>query len=178
MTTRIEIPTLRTPHLVLRAFAASDWDAFAAMEADAEVRRFRGGNVLSRAEAFSSMQMLLGQWPLRGYGVFALATADNGAFAGFTGILHPADWPEPELAWSLAPAFWGRGLATEGAATARDWAFSTHGFERLASFILPDNVRSARVATRLGAVRAGTLSLRGFVAERWEHPRPGHGVTV
>ena len=178
MSTRFEIPTLRTPRLVLRAFAAADWDAYAAMEAEPDVRRYRGGNTLSRAEAWTSMQLLLGQWALRGYGVFALATADGGVFAGFTGVLHPVDWPEPELAWSLAPAFWGRGLATEAAGAARDWAFATRQFARLVSFILPENLPSARVAARLGAAREGTLLLRGFVAERWVHPRPGQGITV
>jgi RimJ/RimL family protein N-acetyltransferase len=178
MASIIEIPALRTPRLLLRGFAAADWDAFAVMEADPEVRRYRGGNVLSRAEAWTSMQLVLGQWGLRGYGVFALTETVSGRFAGIAGVLHPADWPEPELAYSLARPFWRQGLASEAAAAARDWAFAAHGFEHLASFILADNAASVRVAARLGATREGTVTLRGFVAQRWVHPRPGTGKNL
>ena len=178
MTTRIEIPTLHTDRLVLRAFRAGDWDRFAMMESNPEVRRYRGANLLSREEAWDAMQRNLGQWALRGYGVFAVAERNSGRFVGFAGVLHPVDWPEPELAYSLDQAFWGQGYAVEAAAAARDWAFEQHGMERLASFILPDNSRSIRVAQTLGAVREGTVVLRGFVAEWWVHPRPGIGVVV
>jgi RimJ/RimL family protein N-acetyltransferase len=178
MTTTFEIPTLRTARLVLRGFGAADLDAWAAMEADPEVRRYRGNNARTRAEAWTAMESALGQWALRGYGLFALEFAADACFAGFAGILHPADWPEPELGYSLAQEFWGQGLATEAAGAARDWAFARHGFARLASFILPDNARSIRVAERLGAVREGMVEVRGFQAEWWVHFAPGRGPTV
>ena len=88
------------------------------------------------------------------------------------------DWPEPELAYSLAPHAWGQGFATEAAAAARDWAFARHGLRRLASFIMPGNVRSIRVAERLGAVREGELDVRGHPAQWWVHYAPGHGPIV
>lgn len=178
MTTTIEIPTLHTERLVLRAFRAGDWDRFAMMESNPEVRRYRGGNLLSREEAWTSMQLLLGQWALRGYGAFALTERSSNRFIGFAGVLHPVDWPEPELSYSLDRPYWGQGFAVEAAAAARDWAFSACGMERLASFILPDNMRSTRVAGTLGAVREGVVELRGFLAEWWVHPRPGTGVVV
>ena len=71
-------------------------------------------------------------------------------------MLHPLEWPEPELAYSLDQPFWGHGIATEAVRAAREWAFARLGVARLASFILPDNVRSMRVAEKLGAVRDGT----------------------
>ena len=69
------------------------------------------------------MERSLGQWSLRGYGLFAVEPAD-GRFAGWAGILHPVDWPEPELGYSLGQPFLGQGLATEAARAARDWAFA------------------------------------------------------
>lgn len=91
-------------------------------------------------------------------------------------MLHPADWPEPELAWGLASAFWGRGLATKAVQAVRDWAFGQFGFARLASFILPENIRSRRVAEKLGAAREGTVTLRGFTADVWVHRALAHGA--
>jgi RimJ/RimL family protein N-acetyltransferase len=83
----------------------------------------------------------------------------------------PPEWPEPELDYSLDQPFWGRGLATEAARAARDWAFATLDFDRLASFIRPDNARSIRVAEKLGASREGMVDLRGSQAEWWVHRR-------
>jgi len=172
-----EIPTVRTDRLLLRAFRASDLDALAAMQANVEVRRFLGaGTLLSRAETWTLMERFLGQWPLRGYGPFAVEA--DGRCAGWAGILHPLEWPEAELAYSLDQEFWGRGLASEAARAARDWAFATHGFARLASFIRPGNARSIRVAKKLGAVREGMVELRGSQAEWWVHRSPDHGPIV
>ncbi len=169
MSTTFEIPTLRTERLILRAFCPADLVAWAAMEADPEVRRYRGNDPRTREQVWAMMESSLGQWALRGYGVFALERVADGCFIGFTGVLHPADWPEPELSYSLARAAWGSGFAAEAATAARDWAFAQPGVERLASFILPENTRSLRVAQKLGATRDGTVTLRGFEAEWWVH---------
>lgn len=171
MATTFEIPTLSTDRLTLRAFRPSDWDAFAAMEADPEVRRYRGNDLRTRPEVWATMQFALGQWALRGYGLFAIERTPDAAFIGFAGILHPAEWPEPELAYSLAQGAWGRGFATEAASAARAWAFARPGFSRLASFIIAGNARSVHVAEKLGATRDGTVMIRGFEVERWVHQR-------
>jgi RimJ/RimL family protein N-acetyltransferase len=171
MSTTFEIPTLRTERLTLRAFCAADISAWAAMEADPEVRRYRGNNPRTREQAWAVMESSLGQWALRGYGVFAVERIADGCFIGFAGVLHPVDWPEPELSYSLARAAWDCGFATEAATAARNWAFNQSGFARLASFILPQNVRSIRVAQKLRATRYGTVTLRGFEAEWWVHQK-------
>lgn len=177
MTTLIEIPTLRTRRLVLRAFRAADLDGLAAMTADPEVRRFLyAGRAVTRGECWIQMAAAIGQWGLRGYGLFAVEA--DGRFAGRIGVLHPLEWPEPELAYALDAPFRGQGLATEAVAAVRDWAFARFGLARIASFILPTNARSAAVAARLGAVKEGTIELRGVVADWWVHRPPGAGVTV
>jgi RimJ/RimL family protein N-acetyltransferase len=172
----MDVPTLTTDRLVLRGLRASDWDEYAAMNADPEVRRWLSGTLLSREEAWEQMASLLGQWALRGYGIFAVES--EGRLAGRVGLLHFADWPEPELSWTLALPFWGRGLATEAVAAVRRWAFATLRRDRLVSYIKPENVRSRRVAEKLGAVCDGQIVLRNVVSNVWVHPLPGHGVIV
>jgi RimJ/RimL family protein N-acetyltransferase len=169
MTTTFEIPTLRTERLALRAFRAADIDAWAAMEANPEVRRYRGNNPRTRDEAWAAMATNLGQWALRGYGVFALERVCDGTFIGSCGVNQPADWPEAELAYALAQEHWGQGLAAEAVVAARKWAFASRGFSRLASFILPGNTRSIRVAEKLGATHEGMAMLHGVEAEWWVH---------
>lgn len=172
----MNIPTLRTNRLILRAFNAGDWDSYAAINADPLVRDWLGGEVLSRAQSWAQMESLLGQWALRGYGSFAVE--QGGQCVGRVGLLHPVDWPEAELAWTLAAGVWGRGLATEAATEVRRWAFATFGWDRLVSYIRPDNARSRRVAEKLGAVKDRSTTLRNSVVDVWVHPAPGRGVVT
>ena len=170
----IEIPTLRTRRLVLRGMRADDLEPFAAMNANPEVMRYLGsGRPQTAEETWDLMARMLGQWGLRGYGMFALEDAATGQFVGRSGILHSLDWPEAELAYGVDRPFWGQGLATESAVAIRDWAFSEVGLPLLASFVRPDNAGSIGVLRKLGAVRTGTLTLLGGDAERWEHRPDG-----
>ncbi len=169
-----EIPTLRTPRLTLRGFCASDLDDYAALNADPRFRDPLGGEIYSRARSWAAMESAMGQWALRGHGLFAVE--HDGRCIGRVGILHPSDWPEPELAWGIGADWWGRGLATEAARAVLDWGFGPRGMTRLVSFILPVNQRSRRVAEKLGAVRDGVIEVRGLTADLWVHAPPGGGM--
>jgi RimJ/RimL family protein N-acetyltransferase len=170
------VPALTTDRLTLRGFRAGDWDAYAALNADPVVREGLDGKLLDRDQSWSQMETFMGQWALRGFGMFVVEV--EGRFAGRVGILQLAGWPEPELAWTLATPFWGRGLATEAAAEVRTWAFATFGWDRLVSYIRPTNQRSRRVAERLGAAREGEIAFLGKVADVWVHPTAARGVVV
>jgi RimJ/RimL family protein N-acetyltransferase len=43
----------------------------------------------------------------------------------------------------------------------------------LVSYILPDNIASQRVATRLGAMRDGKVVIRETTVDVWRYPHPG-----
>ena len=165
---------LRTSRLVLRGLHADDLERFATMSAHPEVMCFLGGRPRSRIEAWDDMAESLGQWGLRGYGRFAIAD-DANRLIGHAGLLHPHDWPAVELSYALDRPYWGLGFAGEAAAAIRDWAFAAFPFAHLASFIAPANHRSRHLAERLGAVREGTIELRGQQPENWIHYRPGTG---
>jgi RimJ/RimL family protein N-acetyltransferase len=172
--TVIEIPTVTTERLRLRAFQASDLDAYAAMQANPEVMRHMVmGRTSTRTEVWRTMATSLGAWALRGYGMWACEKIDDDTFVGSVGIFQPLDWPEPEIAYSLDQPFWRQGFATEAAGAARDWLFEHFLFPRAASFIRPDNHASKRVVERLGAVCERTFELRGSSYEHWVHYRAG-----
>lgn len=169
--TTFDVPAIATDRLRLRAFRASDIDAYAAMQANPEVMRYLiTGRTASPVEVWRTMASFLGQWALRGYGMWACEEL-NGTFIGSVGIFQPLDWPEPELAYSLDQPFWGQGFATEAASAARDWLFRHFPITRAASFIRSENQASKRVAERLGAICACTIELRGSTYEHWVHYR-------
>lgn len=169
MGTTFTIPALRTPRLFLRGFAATDWGALAELNADPLFRRYLGGP-WPPDRTWASMETALGQWALRGYGLFAVI--HDATVIGRVGILHPADWPGPELAWGIMPAAWGQGFAVEAARAVLDWADATPGIGKLISLIDPANHQSVRVAEKLGARRDKQVTVRGFQADIWVHARP------
>ncbi len=59
---------------------------------------------------------------------------------------------EASLAWVVAPAHQGLGLATEAASAMADWLVSA-GATRLVALIHPDHTASAAIAGRLGLQR-------------------------
>jgi RimJ/RimL family protein N-acetyltransferase len=79
---------------------------------------------------------------------------------------------QPELGWALIRAHWGHGYATEAAAAIREWAHECRSIERLVSLISSDNVRSQRVAERLGAIPTETVTPvdSGRKTVVWRHP--------
>lgn len=157
-------PTLHTDRLILRTFRESDIDAYAAMGADPEVMAFLSadGGLLSRADSWRQMAMMLGHWELRGYGTWVVEERDTGELVGRVGLHNPEGWPDRELGWTIARKFWGRGYAAEAARASIAHAFETLGWTHLVSLIHPDNHRSARLAERLGYRIHGTAEIRGL----------------
>jgi RimJ/RimL family protein N-acetyltransferase len=161
----IDIPEIATPRLQLRAFAASDIDAYAAMMADPDVARYLGdGRPLSRAEAWRQLAVLAGHWSLRGFGLWAVEERQTGRFIGRIGCYEPEGWPGFEIAYALAKPAWGRGYAREGAGAALTYARETLDRKDIVSLIRPANAASIRVAEALGAVHDGEIEFYGAPA--------------
>jgi RimJ/RimL family protein N-acetyltransferase len=110
-------------------------------------------------------------WRTDGLGPFILETATGRRMVGQAGLMifdtrgwTPSTWAsagrhaQPELGWALIRAQWGFGYATEAAAAIRDWAYESRSIDLLVSLISPNNVRSQRVAERLGAKPTETVT--------------------
>jgi RimJ/RimL family protein N-acetyltransferase len=169
---------LQTERLKLRQFAETDLVAYAAMCEDAEVMRYIGdGQPLPRDEAWRSMANMLGHWQLRGYGPWAVEELASGELIGRIGCWNPEGWPGFEVGWVLRRESWGQGFALEGARAAMQFAFEAVGQTKVISLIRPDNVRSIRVAERLGEKLAGRTVVKDREAlvyaigrEQWSRP--------
>jgi len=149
---------LRTSRLRLRPFTSADRCPLGAIHRDPEVTRFLN-RVVDPARVDDVFWGLRDHWRRHGFGAFAMEPLEalepggDRAILGFVGVAYPTFIPalahRPELGWRLARAAWGRGLAFEGAVAAREHAERVLGL-RLISIIHPDNVRSQRLAARLG----------------------------
>ena len=158
----IEIPTLTTSRLTLRAFEQRDFEEYAAIVGDPHVTKYLGdGHALSREEAWRQMAVILGHWTLLGYGLWAVENRETGALMGRIGCQQPEGWPGFEVGYTLGRAFWGRGYAREGAGAALAYARDVLGRTSIISLIRPANAASIRVAQSLGATLDGELEFFG-----------------
>jgi RimJ/RimL family protein N-acetyltransferase len=156
----MRMPTLTTSRLLLRPWRDDDLDAFAALNADAEVMRWFTAP-LDRAESDALAARIRGQMATWGYGLWALEVPGVAPFAGFVGLSHPRftvhfthpDAPCLEIGWRLAREHWGHGYATEAARAALALAFDTLGRDEVVSFTSVGNRRSRAVMERLGMTR-------------------------
>ena len=168
------IPRLETERLVLREWRNDDFEWFARLQADAEVKRFIGG-VQNRIDAWRTFAGTIGHWYLRGHSFWLLERKSDGARLGSLGVLRHETWPGLEVGWNLAKEYWGHGYATEGARIAQDWAFATQPVDTIISCIDPENTDSQRVAQRLGNVKGRrltmTMAAETFDVDVWELTR-------
>ena len=178
---QIDIPILETERLVLRPFRDDDTDPLFELMQDPDVVRYIGDRrIPTRQECWRAIAAWIGHWVLRGYGLWAVDDRESGALVGRIGLINPVDWPGPEIGYTVGKRWWGRGLATEGARAAMDWAFSTLDFDELISLIDPANTASIGVATKLGETPKGETDLWGhqvlvyaITREAWADARAG-----
>lgn len=179
-----ERPHLRTDRLCLRPSARDDAEALYDLFADPEVMHGLGKEpVSSIADARAMIDAAIAGWRTDGIGAFTVRTARQAV--GQAGLMifdtrgwTPSTWADagrhaqPELGWAVMRAHWGHGYATEAAAAIRDWAHESRSIDRLVSLIPPRNVRSQRVAERLGARPAETVTPvdTGRDAVVWRYP--------
>jgi RimJ/RimL family protein N-acetyltransferase len=156
--------TLETPRLFLRTFEERDCDALQEMFGDEDCVRYTIEQPLAPWQTWRALASYVGHWQLRGYGPYAVVERATDSMLGPVGLWFPSEWPEPEIKWSLAKRFWGRGFATEAAVAVRDMAAGALRRARLISVIRPGNTRSASVARRLGGALEKTIPFRGDVA--------------
>lgn len=174
--TRIE-----TDRLVLRVLAERDYDDYAALLADPESFRYSERGPMSGDEAWTRLLRQVGHWALKGYGLFAVEEKATGRFVGEAGLgdfrrrLGEDFDPWPEAAWTIHPAAWGRGYATEAAAAALAWIEGKTGAARSVCLIHAANAPSLRVAAKLGYAPFGERVYRGYPAILHERLRPDFG---
>jgi RimJ/RimL family protein N-acetyltransferase len=180
---------LSTDRLCLRPSAPRDAEALYDLFADPEVMYGLGKEPVSAlGEVRAMIEEAIVGWTTDGLGPFVLETdASDRQVVGQAGLMifdrrdwTPSSWAsagrhaQPELGWALIRAYWGNGYATEAAAAIRDWAHESQSIDRLVSLISSDNVRSQRVAERLGAIPTATVTPADSRRETvvWRHRRP------
>jgi RimJ/RimL family protein N-acetyltransferase len=151
------VTELLTERLLLRPFRAADFEAHAAICADPEVMQYIRAGAISRLDAWWQLARYMGHWQLRGYGLWAAVERATDRLVGHLGFLDPEGGHGFEMGWALARDAWGKGYGLEGTRAALRFAFAELDRPRVACVIRPENLRSIRLAERLGGRLEGAI---------------------
>ena len=93
----IEIPSLETERLILRAPKFEDLEPMEVFFADPVRMKFLGGPI-KRGDVWRALLRTAGHWQIRGYGFWHIEDRETGIICGYTGFLkhieHPGrNWP-------------------------------------------------------------------------------------
>lgn len=188
---------LESARLVVRRIAPDDLPFFTRIHALPEVARhlYPGGQPRSAEKSAAWLEDTLASYEQLGVGSLALVRKDDGALIGRCGLTDLAlestgadhgirrGWfgraqaPagvaltfECELSYTLDPACWGRGFASEAVRCVLDYARDVLRLPYAVSVIQPENTRSRRVAERLGARAADRIDVCGLTWDRYVWP--------
>ena len=171
---------LETERMLLRRLTKADAGPLAALYGDPRVMRF----IILQPPSLVEVESTILPGYLREYreladglGSFAAIEKDTGQMAGRFS-LKPANsyglTGGTELGYRLYPAFWGRGLATEGVRALIATAFERLHLDRVVATTMADNTGSWRVLEKCGLRRVSTFRYPGADLM----PGAGHGDFV
>ena len=161
---------LETAHLLLEVPKVEDLPFVERMASDPSMFRFSERGPMSPEEAWSLLLRTIGHWSAVGYGVFAVREKESGRFAGLVGgsTFHRGFGPDfddlPELTWSIASEFRGRGYATEAGAAVIEAFEAQPAARSTVCLIHVDNQKSLRVASKLSFRFFSHSTYRGYGA--------------
>ena len=149
---------LCTERLVLRPVRRDDHPALLAHWTLPDVRRFLfDGAPLSSAEVAETIEESIGDFAAHGYGIWLIELGSGPSFGpspgpGLVGTagLRPLEESGLEISYSLAPAAWGHGYATEAARAVVEYAFGPLGLPEVLAEVDEGNAASVAVVKRLG----------------------------
>ena len=167
--------------MALRPLRADDADELYALFADAEVtRHWSFAEWTRRAQAEEYLRMRLSLLPPA---VYCWAIAKDERLIGTLTLFVLGPPRGGEIGYALAPAFHGRGLASEALRLAIGYAFEALGLARIEADVDPRNEASWRLLERLGFRReallhdrcrrgdeVGDAAIYGLLRADWDPP--------
>jgi len=161
--------TLETDRLLFRQHIMADLEAYCAMEADPDFRRYIGGRPRPREESEKRFMLSLEPKTNR-LSMWATVFKPEGQYIGRCGIYPHFDRDgkpvpgEASLGLYIAKEYWGRGLATEAGRAFVQFGFDELKLNRIVTMIDARNDVSVHVIEKLGfeLVKTETGGPRSF----------------
>jgi RimJ/RimL family protein N-acetyltransferase len=186
-----------TKRLSLCRLTSDDLNGLAAMFTSPDVWRYGYGRGLTRVETEAFLTRQLKLWSEFGFGGCGVREVVGREvvgrdLVGVVGLSVPMVaqelLPAVTVGWLFSPTVWGKGYAAEATTAVLDQAFTTMALDRVGCVTNAENLRSVRLADRLGmsviaearvpsddATRMVTATLFQVTREDWLTARTDRG---
>jgi len=160
---------LESDRLIFRKITANDFNDLAVMLRDAEIMA-AWEHTFSDEQIHKWIETQVSRYQKEIVGYFAAISKDTGAFVGQMGLMWN-DFDELrvlEIGYMLKREYWNMGYASEGAAALAQYAFDVIGINKVYASIRPENIRSIRVAEKIGMIAEGSF-IKHYNGKDMEH---------
>jgi [ribosomal protein S5]-alanine N-acetyltransferase len=163
---------LETRRLLLRQFTINDCATLNSMLSDPDVMQFSTG-ILNKEQTEQWLNERLLNYKAGNFDRWAAIEKSSQKLIGYCGLCQIVvdNEPEVEIGHRFAREFWGQVFATEAAIAVRDYGFNALNLSRLVAIIDPANLRSIRVAEKIGMHYEKDVMLEGYT-------HPDHVYTI
>ncbi len=160
---------IKTARLILRELREDDFHAFYAIESHPEVMRYERDAMTEEAarEKLRAHMAEISVEPRKKY-YFAVTLPPDDCLRGIVAVRM--NWEtvrEWEVGWTIDPALWGKGYATEAADALVKLAFTQLKAHRVVAFCHEENTASFRVMEKLGMTREGRTRETRWLHDQW-----------
>ena len=157
-----------TERLVLRRFRAEDAEAFAAYRSDPDVARYQSWDApIPIAEAAEQVRRFAEADPAApGWFQYAVQHRADGVLIGDIGVCLDDNLMQAEIGFTFAPAYQGKGYATEALRCLLNRLFGS-GIHRVSAECDARNTASARLLARLGFRQEGHRREHTWIKGEW-----------
>lgn len=172
----MNIPTLQTPRLILRAFSEDDaLPMHRILSGKGVLRYFPTTDPPPLDRVHKMILNILKHWEKRGYGLWAVESRATGELMGRCGLQLIPDTNEVEIDFILGSSLWGQGYATEAGQAAMHYGFETLSTNTVVGIVHPQNKASQRVLEKLGMARTRQAVYFGMDCFRYAMEQAAYG---
>jgi ribosomal-protein-alanine N-acetyltransferase len=165
-------PQLETANLRLRRLQSSDADAVYRIFSDDEVTRYYDFDTfVSVSQAVDLIARQADRFEL-GEGIrWGITQKADNIVIGTCGYVYNTQNAQGGLGYDLGRSYWRRGIMSEALQLVVRFGFKTLRFNRIQALVIPGNVASANLLSKLGFREEGTLRDYAFVRGRYQDLR-------
>jgi ribosomal-protein-alanine N-acetyltransferase len=150
-------PTLTTERLILRELTLSDAEAIFVFWSDPEVQKYNAEPIQHLSQAQSLLEEWGAEYLAQTNLYWGVALRQSNLVVGAVEFHHWNRYHhKAEIGYSLAHAYWGRGIASEALQAIFSFGFDRMELHRIEANTIADNFPSVRLLERLGFQREGT----------------------
>ena len=151
---------LETDRLILRKPIPADFGRFWAMVNDPVAKQYTGGiTQLTYEQRFARFEEECACELSSQNAEFAVIEKERGRYLGYCGFRYSQSLSANEFLYGYCRDSWGKGYATEAAASVLQYLFHTYLHDLYVATVHPENTASINVLRKVGFTEAGCIQL-------------------